>query len=412
MKNTSNKNRYLIFLALSFAATFLFCGALGQYEQFSLQAENLHVRLKEPAFTMESINAGLDNSLKNGGEVADAAIWNEAESQTVTGVLNRPGVFCVLTVYGNPALFYNASFVTGTYPLRGDEIGCALDEQAAYLLFGSPDAVGNTIHYEGSAYLVRGVFSGMDGVIVVQSDEKSARTFQAAAFRVGQNANGKEAVSTFLYGSLGAGDVIVDLPFVATLIKTLSLLPAFVMIVLLFIRIMSDAYRLRKTPLYSLLATAAAVLCTALLLYGADIPFAIPERFIPTKWSDFAFWSRLIAQAKEGVGEIRSLPPLFGDLLRVNSAIGCAIFSCASVGFFIGAYAVRPSLTARQWFCSVLTILVVTFVSLLIVSTTSAVVVEAKRTIFVTWPTVLTCISLMELRVKNSRALDKGAHNF
>ena len=175
---------------------------------------------------------------------------------------------------------------------------------------------------------------------------------------------------------------------------------------------MSGAYRLRKTPLHSLSAIAAAILYTMLLLYGADIPISIPERFIPTKWSDFAFWSRLVAQAKESVAEIRSLSPLFGDLLRVNSALGCAIFSCASVGFFISAYAIRPNFTARQWFYSVFIILMVTFISLLIVSKTNAVVVESKRAIFVTWPMVLTCISMMDhYMVKNLRASDKGNRN-
>lgn len=411
MTSTSNKKRYLIFLVLSCAATFLFRAALGQYGQFSLQVESVHVRVKEAILTIESIKVNLDNSLKYGGEVTNAAIWNETENQTVTGILNRTSALRVLTVYGDPALLYHAAFVTGAYPLHGDEIGCALDEQAAYLLFGSLDAVGNTLHYEGNAYLVRGVFSGMDGVMVVQSDTKSVRTFQAAAFRVSKDANGKEAVSTFLYGSLGAGDVIIDLPFIAKLIKALSLLPAFAMTVLLFIRMMSGAYRLRKTPLHSLAAIAAAILCTVLLLYGADIPFSIPERFIPTKWSDFAFWSRLIAQAKEGAAEIRSLSPLFGDLPRVDNALGCAIFSCASVGFFISAYAIRPNLTARQWFYSVLIILMVTFVSLLIVSKTNAVIVESNRAIFVTWPTVLTCTSLMDHYVL-FRVLGKGAHNF
>ena len=259
MTSTSNKKRYLIFLVLSCAATFLFCAALGQYEQFSLQAESVHVRVKEPVLTIESIKVNLHNSLKYGGEVTDAAIWNETENQTVTGILNRTSALRVLTVYGDPALLYHAAFVTGAYPLHGDEIGCALDEQAAYLLFGSLDAVGNTLHYEGNAYLVRGVFSGMGGVMVVQSDTKSVRTFQAASFRVSKDANGKEAVSTFLYGSLGAGDVIIDMPFIAKLIKALSLLPAFAMIVLLFIRMMSRAYRLRKTPLHSLSAIAAAI---------------------------------------------------------------------------------------------------------------------------------------------------------
>lgn len=75
--------------------------------------------------------------------------------------------------------------------------------------------------------------------------------------------------------------------------------------------------------------------CAALLAFALCLPCllaALPAAWIPTRWSDFAFWKSLAQSAADGVGAWLALPPQSVDvaakkLLLCQSALcvaGCA----------------------------------------------------------------------------------------
>lgn len=235
-----------------------------------------------------------------GAAVPTAALWREHREGYVEGGAGRCSTSAaVLELFGDGGEVWPAAFRYGNYPARGDETGCAVDEAAADALWGSARVVGQAVLWKGKTYYVRGVMKGSGGLLLGQGGEDAE-------------------------------------PWPN-----------------LLLRLFQRGRALTAAPLLLVCYLPPALLGAGTVLWCAGAPWSVPERFIPTRWSDFEFWVRLFSGGMEKLRGYLTLAAVQRDLRYGALAAGCALLSLTALALAVLAaeragvrtervFAVRP----------------------------------------------------------------------
>ena len=213
-----------------------------------------------------------------GAAVPAAALWREHREGYVEGGAGRCSTSAaVLELFGDGGEVWPAAFRYGNYPARGDETGCAVDEAAADALWGSARVVGQAVLWKGKTYYVRGVMKGSGGLLLGQGGEDAE-------------------------------------PWPN-----------------LLLRLFQRGRALTAAPLLLVCYLPPALLGAGTVLWCAGAPWSVPERFIPTRWSDFEFWVRLFSGGMEKLRGYLTLAAVQRDLRYGALAAGCALLSLTAL---------------------------------------------------------------------------------
>jgi len=243
----------------------------------------------------------------------------EIESEFVT--LNAASIF----FSGDAGLVWPAEYLDGTAPGVTDGVGCAVSSALAFALWGGVDVVGATLEADGESRVVRGVFEGQDMVALMSvRDEDTSQSFTAVELS-GLSAPNRSDVTSFAsVAGLGAPDsVLLGAP--AMLAQFLAILP---LLMLFAYGLVAFAFWMRKHP-----ATRRGVLLVALFGFALLLPGLLdmlPDRLIPTRWSDFSFWGGHLKQIGEDLLAYLGAAPKLRDMgygILVFKQIGVAFLS-------------------------------------------------------------------------------------
>jgi len=211
---------------------------------------------------------------------------------------------------GDAALVWPARYLSGTAPGVTDGFGCAVSSGLAFALWGSGDVLGAAVDIDGKSRVVRGVFEGEDMVALLSvSDEDTSQTFTAVELSGGLQAPSRSDVTGFaMTAGLGAPDsVMLGTPTILAVF--LAILP----LLLLFIYgLVLLAGGMRRRP-----AAMRGVLLLAFLGFAILLPGLLdmlPDRLIPTRWSDFSFWGGHLRQMENDLREYLTVTPMLRDL--------------------------------------------------------------------------------------------------
>ena len=217
-----------------------------------------------------------------GAAVPAAALWREHREGYVEGGAGRCSTSAaVLELFGDVGEVWPAAFRYGNYPARGDETGCAVDEAAADALWGSARVVGQAVLWKGKTYYVRGVMKGSGGLLLGQGGEDAE-------------------------------------PWPN-----------------LLLRLFQRGRALTAAPLLLVCYLPPALLGAGTVLWCAGAPWSVPERFIPTRWSDFEFWVRLFSGGMEKLRGYLTLAAVQRDLRYGALAAGCALLSLTALALAV-----------------------------------------------------------------------------
>lgn len=217
-----------------------------------------------------------------GAAVPAAALWREHREGYVEGGAGRCSTSAaVLELFGDGGEVWPAAFRYGNYPARGDETGCAVDEAAADALWGSARVVGQAVLWKGKTYYVRGVMKGSGGLLLGQGGEDAE-------------------------------------PWPN-----------------LLLRLFQRGRALTAAPLLLVCYLPPALLGAGTVLWYAGAPWSVPERFIPTRWSDFEFWVRLFSGGMEKLRGYLTLAAVQRDLRYGALAAGCALLSLTALALAV-----------------------------------------------------------------------------
>lgn len=183
--------------------------------------------------------------------------------------------------------------------------GCAVSDALAWRLWGALDVADMELTAGEARYVVRGVFRDDALCLIAQTAPDGAAYENAEVYAMEDGAPGLSAAAAFARRSgLGAAAHTVNGGALAALTRLLCRLPAALCAVALLLRLA------RALP-----ARARRVFWAAgLLLAVLWLPKMLPAAWLPTRWSDFAFWQALLQAGAARINAWFSLPPQSVDV--------------------------------------------------------------------------------------------------
>ncbi len=213
---------------------------------------------------------------------------------------------------GEATLVWPAEYLEGTAPGITDGVGCALSSELAWQLFGSTDVVGKTVEVDGTKRIIRGVFQGEHLLaLLCVSDEDSSQNFRAVELSGGSDATLRRDIEAFCAASgLGTPRVRIMGQTISFLAEFLAVVPLLIPAVYLLVR--GLRWLRRRFVLFRKFWWFVFFLGFALSL--PSILEVLPSWLIPTRFSDFSFWSSLLNQGGDSIREFFSVLPCLRDV--------------------------------------------------------------------------------------------------
>lgn len=223
---------------------------------------------------------------------------------------------------GDPALALPVNFYSGGYPGESDSTGAAVSAPLAWELWGSLEVLGQHFQIGETEYCVCGVFEnrektailcgvGQGGWSNVEITDKKRKIEREEMQRLPAQAGLPE----YAYLIDGGG--------MASLMTFAAYAPLGLAVFLLLFRM------IRLFPRHSLRRSAAVF--SFWLLLALSLPWLLtqlPSWLVPTKWSNFAFWSELAERFGSYMREWLLLAPQDKDIAVKAAIAGQACILC------------------------------------------------------------------------------------
>ena len=261
------------------------------------------------------------------GEVPDLTLWRERAGETVRAG-ERSSSAKVLELCGSGADVWPAAFLEGYYPIPGDTGGCAVDRALAEALWGTGRAVGNELRLGDRVLTVRGVFEGTEGLALFQGEPASAEPYPNLLLRF-SGGDAKAQAESFLTRNQWGGGTMLDLPILAWGLEALAGLPAFCLGAGILLRLLRRGLGMTAAPLLLAGYTFPALAGAGVTLWAMGLS-GVPGQLIPTRWSDFDFWARLVSGRVGELTNYLSLAPGARDLRYWPLVLGCGVLALAA----------------------------------------------------------------------------------
>lgn len=284
--------------------------------------------------TAETMNGSKCDSILEQEAMKDVptefAIWQEkGEHMVKADNSGRSAEATVMIVRGKmSALFGEFAPLT-----QEDMQGCCIDEQTAVALFGSRDVIGNQLNFDNKTYVVRGILRNYGGLIVIRPSfqeltdritiktvEDTASTIQSREFMAQYGINGSVLNHVMLK------EVVQIFPLLLPLCIGIWLLWSIRSSLKRDIHCRSERY-----VYYGFLILTLIVLAVTLVKY-----IQIPKDMIPTRWSDFQFWSNWFDNFREQVSVYIRYPKSIIEMEYLWVFMRCAVLGMLPVVLFMG----------------------------------------------------------------------------
>lgn len=292
--------RDILTMLLIFAGFILWGCALSRYEKMSKSFGGISLRFETNPQGIENIGE-LRNQENERGTDSNLTAWRQDYSLKIEDPsLGLQIESDVIYMWGDgkdlPATFGYS--------------GCTISEDKAYELWGSRDVLGKTVYIDGVLHKVTGVTDSMKGIIAVKRDDYE-RDMEFVSLDINQKAAGNESgdqTEEFMLQNSYNADSSINYSDLLSWLGNFSIFPALAISALMFFRILFGLYSGVKhkngcrVQLYHMLFL---ILWLCICLFAGSLSLKIPGSFIPTRWSDFEFWSGLINRYEDNLKGLR-----------------------------------------------------------------------------------------------------------
>lgn len=270
-------------------------------------------------------DAGQEGAGQEDGKVdmtPEFCIWGQKDMVFVSNQdLGRNVQGCAILLCGNPELVFEDCRKLD----REDYEGCLVDEEMAWELFGSVDVEGEKVTCEGKDYTIRGVVPGNKKLFAFAVDGRQPKqqTETGTAMETPENVlnritlqmpEGKtvQELHSEWNNSYNMSARLMDLELLQGVGGFCMLLvPVSLCACLLWY--LYRRFRKQEHPFWKVGIAVLAVLLLALFGMFLKNWIQIPDEYIPTRWSDFSFWSELWNEKKEAAQLLRQMPKTVMD---------------------------------------------------------------------------------------------------
>ena len=277
---------------------------------------------------------GDTQSVKSPG-LSDMVLFEEEKNVLLENPgLNRSVTATLTKAAGNLELLAPDDLMLGNFPSSGDETGCLISRKTAQALYSSQEVLGETLFLNGKDYLVRGILDRDEELCFIQGD----RSVSYSNIRVDAPGLPLSAARQQLSGLLSLEAAVTSEGGLYRGIGGVFLwLPAWALLGYLT-KIMAALYWKTQPYLagkpwgslaFMLLGQLRFILAFASgcgILIGC---LHFSDDYVPTAWSDFAFWVELWTEKSRSVLILLREPLLRCDLRMLGSLGGILVLAVA-----------------------------------------------------------------------------------
>lgn len=350
--------KYLVIAGLVGLGAIFFYLSAASWGRMIFEKDQIKFYLQQPISGNEAVEAvehsreqeesqGEDNE-----RITDFCIWGQQEQSILTNEnLSRNILANVILMCGNPELLFEDCRVPG----RDDLLGCLIDEESAWQLFGSSDVVGKEITYDGKKYIIRKVIPGAEKTAAFQvSRQQEVRQGAEKENSLGALPSTKcqldritvrinkgwtiHALQEALTYQYGFNVELLDMELLRGLAGSCVLLFPITVCILFWVYLYHQYKKQEKFIGKTVIAGLVLILMVMVWFFLKDW-VQIPDDYIPTKWSQFSFWTALWEQKLEQGRLLLKMPKsvldydwihdfsktiicgLFGELLLIAGGI-------------------------------------------------------------------------------------------
>ena len=282
------------------------------------QYTTVSVRYRSESMKGNELKKALVRERENGSQkLPDITAWTQlTQAEIRNDTLGHLERLRLILFEGDMKTTAPMSLEMGSYVYSDDKSGCVIDKNSAYRLFGTEAAVGNTLVYQNKYYYVRGVIKTIVPMLVLPGNAETVYN-NLEFYYQGRNREQGEALTEefLLQNGLMQDCVILDGYFYGKILHTILALPIWILYAVVSILIIRFLWKkCRKLALFPLILYCSigfiGILGYGIILYQlTGNPVYIPEKFIPTKFSDFEYFSRQGKRLKEQLQQLRYLMP-------------------------------------------------------------------------------------------------------
>lgn len=264
-----------------------------QWRSLSVYSRQVGVRSEETF----SVGQVMDYKEKNPDRNQEITAWSCKPEVSVRAEKRKETVQAdVYHVYGAMQVVFPCPMAHGNYPYEADTKGCLISSGLAQQLYGAENVVGQSVVCQKKEWWIRGVIKEEDSFLAVctQKREDSMTCLEV----VGASRSPVNSIQQ-LAPQIGMADIsyVFDGSLAYTAARLLVGLPLFLFLCLMHQRTECEASQETFTsPLQAFLQKIwkkRKKFLWWLALFLVVLCFVrIPDSLIPTKWSDFEFWSR------------------------------------------------------------------------------------------------------------------------
>lgn len=314
--------RYLLaagFLALAMALLYMSAVAWG-----SLALGKVMFRLESPVSVSEGLEVMRQNKedLEEGleeenGPAPVLCIWGQKTGVMLQNKnLSKTVQANAILLCGEPELVFDGCQV----PVQGDYGGCIISEETAWELFGSRQVEGKEVSYGEKAYVIRQVLPIQGNMIAFQAaksvenpgggqqgesqaqpapDSPTEEKLDRVMAKKQEGVLGRELILG-LSMRYNLSVQMLDIELLRGISGACMLLAPFTVCAFVFLFFCRQCKKQKTMPGKSAMAGVALLLAVAsvFLLKGQ---MQIPDDYIPSRWSDFSFWTGLWREKAEAV---------------------------------------------------------------------------------------------------------------
>jgi hypothetical protein len=217
---------------------------------------------------------------------------------------------------------YPGSMLYGGYLSIGDDMGCVIDRNTAYQLFHSENAVGLMISLNNKDYTVSGIMQGIGSNTMIVQEEKQVVVkkegikYSCMELVFSDSENAKRLAENFIHTySLGTPIAYIDGYMYQRLSYLLIHLPLWLSAMLLIIYLARKVNTLKASRILFVSGWVGIILLSALLIKITNVHFYYSSSMLPTRWSDFDFWSNQWKQLRNTLGDKEGSIRYYKDMI-------------------------------------------------------------------------------------------------
>lgn len=323
----------LFYILLSLAALITWGSGTYYGKYITEHYQSVSIRLKKAIISEEELIVALRNEeIKKSGNIPYISAWNCLEEQTITNEeLSLSYKVHFVEVYGDIKQVYPMELTVGNLLTPNDYEGCIIDNEVAYQLFGTVNPVGNRISYGNEHFYIRGIIKSPKPVFFRQIHDKE-HTYSNIELVYSDDADGNKLANAFMeQNNLVDSYTILDGSFFGRIFNSLYQVPAWFLCIYVLYQILRAIWKRRTIPLQVLILSLGFLSVWMVLKWVLDFRISIPEHLIPTKWSDFSFWTEKYKELRNQIDQIAYQTPVIKDILFVRYAKRCTLYILISL---------------------------------------------------------------------------------